>query len=78
MYADDLNAYKEYPTTMKNEAVLQEGYNCQEKLHRWGAANQVIFDPAKESFHVLAQAGEEGSNTELLGVTFDTGLCTTQ
>ena len=59
---------------MKNEAVLQEGYNCQKKLHRWGAANQVTFDPAKESFHVLAQAGGEGGNTELLGVTFDTGL----
>ena len=74
VYADDLNAYKEFPTTVKNEAVLQEGYNCQTKLHRWGAANQVTFDPAKESFHVLAQAGGEGGNTELLGVIFDTGL----
>ena len=34
VYADDLNAYKEFPTTVKNEAVLQEGYNCQKKLHR--------------------------------------------
>ena len=74
VYADDLNAYKAFPTAVKNEELFEEGRRCQEKLHKWGRANQVCFDPTKESFHVFARTGGQGGNTELLGVNFDTGL----
>ena len=47
---------------------------CQRELHRWGNANQVSFDPAKESKHVLALHGGEGDNFRLLGVPFDLAL----
>ena len=33
VYADDLNAYKSFPLTVSNEVVLEEGRNCQSKLH---------------------------------------------
>ena len=74
MYVDNLNAYKEFPHTVKNEVLLKAGRDCQKKLHTWGGPNQVTFDPKKESLHVLARAGGEGGNTDLLGVNFDTGL----
>ena len=74
VYADDLNAYKAYPTTVKNEELYRQGRNCQDQLHKWGRANQVCFDPQKESFQILARTGGEGGNAELLGVNSDTGL----
>ena len=39
-----------------------------------GRANQVSFDPSKESMHVLALNGGEGPNFRLLGVPFDHAL----
>lgn len=74
VYADDLNAYKSYAVTTKNETLFAEGKGCQDKLHKWGRANRVCFDPLKESFHVLARTGGSGGNWEQLGVSFDTGL----
>ena len=55
MYADDLNGYKAYPTTVKNEVLYKEGRNCQDKLHTWSRANQIYFDTKKESFHILGR-----------------------
>ena len=48
--------------------------NCQEELHKWGEANQVPFDSAKESQHVVSLSDPWGSSFKLLGVPFDTGL----
>ena len=47
---------------------------CQSELHKWGKANQVSFDPAKESQHILALTGGEGMNFKLLGIPFDNAL----
>ena len=33
VYADDLNAYKAHPNSVKNEVLLEEGKLCQKKLH---------------------------------------------
>eukprot|EP00746_Dinoflagellata_sp_MGD_P124290 gnl/MRDRNA2_/MRDRNA2_58876_c0_seq1.p1 gnl/MRDRNA2_/MRDRNA2_58876_c0~~gnl/MRDRNA2_/MRDRNA2_58876_c0_seq1.p1 ORF type:complete len:133 (+),score=30.30 gnl/MRDRNA2_/MRDRNA2_58876_c0_seq1:23-400(+) len=74
VFADDLNAYKSFAVTTKDEVALEEGKRCQEKLHEWGRANQVSFDPGKESFHVLARSGGKGGDWEQLGVHFDTAL----
>ena len=40
----------------------------------WGDANQVSFDAAKESKHILSTTDPEGSTFKLLGVPFDTEL----
>ena len=47
---------------------------CQNKLHCWGAANQVAFDAAKESRHILSQSDPSGNGFKMLGVTFDEQL----
>jgi hypothetical protein len=43
-------------------------------LHNWGFANQVTFDPGKESFHILHPRRYVGNNFHMLGVTFDPQL----
>ena len=48
--------------------------SAQGSVHRWGGANQVIFDPNKESFHILHRREGEGDNFKILGVIFDAAL----
>jgi hypothetical protein len=74
VYADDLNAYREYSGTTENGSIMEVMGHCQEDLHSWGRANQVEFDPAKESMHILSASCPEGPSFKLLGVTFDCGL----
>ena len=74
VFADDLNAYKAFDFTTANEALYVDMRNCQREVHKWGKANQVSFDPSKESMHVLALHGGEGPNFRLLGVPFDHAL----
>jgi hypothetical protein len=56
-FADDLNAWKAFllkrDAAEPHEAALSKLREAQHELHEWGKANQVLFDPAKESFHVL-------------------------
>ena len=47
---------------------------CQQNLHKWGAANRVVFDPAKEEFVVIRRQHPIGNDFKLLGVTFDAQL----
>ena len=47
---------------------------CQVELHAWGSANQVSFDPTKESKHVVSRKDPCGDNFKLLGVVFDCRL----
>ena len=47
---------------------------CQSNLHSWGRANQVQFDPKKESFHILHRQFPCGLDFPTLGVVFDTKL----
>ena len=75
VYADDLNAYKELPGTTENDKALLAIDRVQEELHRWGMANQVEFDPTKESKHVLSRTDPCGENLKLLGIEFDCQLC---
>jgi hypothetical protein len=48
VYADDLNAYREFPGTVPNSKITASTKSCQRELHNWGVANQVEFDPGKE------------------------------
>ena len=74
VFADDLNAFKDFPATTDNEEVFSELTQCQKSLHSWGGANKVTFDPSKESFHVSHRTKHEGSDFKTLGCTFDCQL----
>jgi hypothetical protein len=74
VYADDLNAYRLFSCSTSNTSILESAKMCQAELHQWGAANQVQFDPAKESFHVLAKSDALGDDFKLLGIVFDVHL----
>ncbi len=74
IFADDLNCSKEMgPTTTEAQAntALRA---CQKSLHRWGAANRVLFDPGKESFHGIHRTRAFGEDFKILGVLFDCQL----
>ena len=75
VFADDLNAYKSFPANTPEETLRAEMQSCQAELHQWGSGNQVQFDAAKESMHILAPFSR-GSNDEfkLLGLIFDSSL----
>ena len=74
IFADDLNCFKDFGLSTSNLELHTEMRQCQGELHKWGRANQVVFDPSKESMHVLALHGGEGPNFRLLGVPFDHAL----
>jgi hypothetical protein len=74
VYADDLNAYRIFESTTSNADVLKSTTMCQAELHSWGGANQVAFDPKKESLHVLSKTEGYGPEFKILGVLFDSGL----
>ncbi len=80
VFADDFNAWKGFvraddddvEATMRR--ILSDLESAQQELHLWGAANQVRFDPSKESFHVLHRRFHYGDDFKILGVTFDVCL----
>jgi hypothetical protein len=74
VYADDLNAYRDFASSVENAQILGMTQRCQQELHAWGKANQVAFDPTKESMHVLSSSEPAGNNLKLLGLNFDCSL----
>ena len=74
IFADDLNAYKEFGPMVSDRIILEALQECQVVLHKWGSSQQILFDSGKESFHILARADSYGDPFKLLGVTFDTKL----
>ena len=47
VYADDLNAYRVFPSTTANIKIVDSLKLCQTELHAWGDANSVAFDAGK-------------------------------
>ena len=74
VFADDLNCTKVLPPSATNDDAFTDAKRCQSELHKWGNANQVLFDPGKESFHVIHRTRGEGGNFTILGIEFDTAL----
>ena len=74
VFADDLNAFRPFPLATPNEQVMAANKACQVELHSWGKANQVEFDPKKESMHVVSHYSPEGPNFNILGLNFDCRL----
>jgi len=74
VFADDLNAYRVFPSDFDNADIKTNLETCQKELHEWGAANQVAFDAGKESQHILSLSSPMGAGFKLLGVSFDEEL----
>ncbi len=74
VYADDLNAFREFLLRTPNADVFCATTSCQRELHAWGRAGQVAFDAGKASHHVVSHVAPEGPNFKILGVLFDCGL----
>lgn len=74
VFADDLNAMREYKGNIANSKIIADIEKCQSALHAWGRANCVAFDAAKESMHVISRTQATPGSFKLLGVEFDTKL----
>ena len=77
VFADDLLSYKAVGGDIKNDDILKELTACQAALHAWGpwgAANQISFDPSKESLHIIHRWQPYVERFKFLGVSFDTKL----
>jgi hypothetical protein len=75
VFADDLNAWKTFCLNLSSPSPHSEALAslqaAQTELHRWGAANRVRFDPAKESFQVLHRRRPHVEDFKVLGCWFD-------
>ena len=79
VFADDFNCWKSFRVRHDKVEEGQAGAfveleAVQQELHLWGAANRVLFDPSKESYHLLHRRFHKGDDFKLLGVVFDTQL----
>ena len=74
VYADDLNAFREFSHDTENSVVKSCLDSCQNELHKWGRANRVTFEAKKESKHVLSLREPEGEDFKILGVVYDCRL----
>lgn len=74
VYADDLNSWRSFRTDVDNGELLGAAKGCQRELHSWGTANQIEFDPDKESMHVVARHDAHGGAFTILGIEFDCKL----
>jgi len=54
--------------------MLAELRGAQRELHLWGDANRVLFDPSKETFHILHRTLHFGQTFKVLGCVFDPQL----
>ena len=59
---------------MSNDHLKNQMEYCQQCLHKWGHANQVVFDPAKEQFVIIHPSEKQCEYFKLLGITFDSQL----
>ena len=83
-FADDLNCWKAFARCPPDPGVhgplpshgpvLADLRSVQRELHLWGDANQVTFEPSKESFHVLHRHLFFGQPFKVLGCLFDPQL----
>jgi hypothetical protein len=74
IFADDLNCFRFVDGCHGNDLLMQEAHKCQKEVHTWGEANQVAFEPTKESFHILDRVNPWGESFKILSVVFDTKL----
>ena len=73
-FADDLNAYRSYDGAVSNKTIMKHALKCQMEVHRWGLANQIVFEPTKESMSIISNHEPKGPEFKLMGVVFDPEL----
>ena len=61
-----------YDVQVSSAEVLADLGLCQSDIHKWGEANQVVFETSKESFHILHPKHPHGGPFKMLGIHFDT------
>lgn len=71
VFADDLEAFRSFPRGANRQCIHTELKECQEKLHGWGKANRVIFDPTKQNLEIIHPTKHEGVPFRFLGDLFD-------
>ena len=74
VFADDLNCWRIFSGSTSHADITEATKTCQSSLHAWGAANQVVFEPTKESLHILDSRSPLGSGFKILSVHFDLKL----
>ena len=76
VFADDLQAFRAFDRDTSEDDIMQASFACQVSLHKWGQANQVVFDGAKEKHRILSAGAPANQDCfKLLGIKFDNKLC---
>ena len=73
-FADDLNVFKLFDRQTPIEELTNDLAECRTRVHAWGRANRVTFDPAKEYLAVLHPSEFHGEPFRLLGLMIDLDL----
>ena len=74
MFADDLNVFQEFDRLVPLPTVVSTLETCRTRVHSWGRANRVTFDPGKEHLVVMHPSLGHGAAFKLLGCIMDTDL----
>ena len=74
VFADKLNCFRFFDADTVSSEIDRCLEDCQREVHMWGEANQVTFEPSKESFHVLHPRCPAGGSFKMLGLIFDPKL----
>ena len=73
VYAHDLKSWRKFKGSVDNDDIKTSMKECQMNLHSWGRANQIKFDPGKESMHIVASDAHDNA-FKILGLPFDCRL----
>ena len=74
MFADDLNVFQEFDRLAPLPSVVSTLETCRTRVHSWGRANRIIFDPGREHFVVILPSIDHDATFKLLGCIMDTNL----
>ena len=74
MFADDLSVFQKFDRRVPNSECLKVSHVCRDRVHKWGRANRVAFDPGKEHAVILHPQMAEGDPFKLLGLLVDCKL----
>ena len=74
IFADDLNAFRDFPLETRDFQIDENMLACQHSVHEWGKSSRVVFDPSKEHFATIHHQRARGDNFRLLGILFDPKL----
>ena len=69
-----MNVFKLFDKETPIEELTNDLAAYQTRVHAWGRANRVTFDPAKEHLVVLHPSESHGEPFKLLGLMVDLDL----